>query len=155
MSGYDMREIVPAVGPPAAGITTHEGAVLTTYGTIATPGLMAAGEEGSIFIKNVGAKGYTISKLEVNGVAMNFVATPLVAGQYGVITVPDTKTLTAGTTLQAAQTVLPGQEATLIISFNDAVGFDNTAASGRTIPVKVTSAGGSVYNFNVVIGSKV
>jgi hypothetical protein len=36
------------------------------------------------------------------------------------------------------------------------VSFDasNQAVTGRTVPVKITSASGSVYNFNVVIGSE-
>ena len=50
-----------------------------------------------------------------------------------------------------APTILPGGEATLVVTFD--LG-ENDAANGRTIPVKVTSASGSVFNFNVVTGSK-
>lgn len=164
MTGYDMRETVPGAGPPETGVTTHEGRVLITYGDLAAPaanvGIKNLNEEGTIFIKNVGQKSYSISKLEVNGRALNFVATPLTGGEYGIITPPDAKVCdtTCQVTLQGAATVLPGQEATLVVSFDDgtapAASTDNTAADGRTIPVKITSAGGSVYNFNVVIGSK-
>ncbi|HSB57799.1 MAG TPA: archaellin/type IV pilin N-terminal domain-containing protein [Nitrosopumilaceae archaeon] len=153
MTGYDMREIA-AVN----GTTSHEGTALVGFGDDAVSG-MTLDEEGTIYIKNVGAKPYTISKLEVNGAPLDFIGTAAgpTGGQYAVITVPDAKTALAGTTHQAAQTVLPGQEATLLVSFDDgsgASGVDNTAAPGRTIPVKVTSASGSVYNFNVVVGSK-
>ncbi|HXV38885.1 MAG TPA: hypothetical protein VD699_04870, partial [Nitrosopumilaceae archaeon] len=151
MSGYDMRAI-----PAATGITTHELLNFATYGDAGVAG-MADGEEGSIFIRNVGQKSYTISKIEVNGRQMTFDGVgPLTSGEYGILTVPDAATATAGTTLRGAPTILPGEEGTLVISF-DGDGLnndDNNAADGRTIPVRITSAGGSVYNFNVVIGSK-
>ena len=158
MSGYDMREIVPAAGPPAVGIVTHEGIVLTTFGDAAgTPGEKTTDEEGAIYIRNVGTKAYSISKLEVNGVVLDFVAAGLNAGEYGIITPPTTDICGAGCndTLQAANTILPGQEGTLVVSFDNTAGNDNSAAAGRTIAIKITSAGGSVFNFNVVIGSRV
>lgn len=149
MSGYDMREI-----PAAVGIKTHESLSLATYGDDGVVG-MTDNEEGTIFIKNIGQKPYTITKLEVNGRQMDFDGTgPLTGGEYGIITVPDTSTQNAGTALRGAATILPGQEGTLVISF-DGSGDDNdnSAANGRTVLVRVTSASGSVYNFNVVIGS--
>ena len=149
MSGYDMREI-----PAATGITTHEHLNFAPYGD---GGLLGMGEyeEGTIFIKNIGQKPYTITKLEVNGRQMVFDGTgPLTSGEYGIITVPDAATINAGTTLREAQTILPGQEGTLVISFDGSGDADdNVAVNGRTISIKVTSASGSVYNFNVVIGS--
>lgn len=155
MSGYDMREIVvPTAG---AGITTHEGIILTAFGDAAgSPGEKTTDEEAAIYIRNVGSKEYSISKLEVNGVVLDFVSTGLGAGEYGIITPPDTDICAVGCndTLQAVNTVLPGQEASLIVSFDNTAGNDNSAATGRTIPVKLTSANGSVFNFNVVIGSK-
>ena len=154
MSGYDMRGIDELVG-----ITSHEGTAQVGFGDNGAAG-MAVDEEGTIFIKNQGQKPYTISKLEVNGAPLVFIGNTAGepdAGQYAVLTVPDAKTALAAQVHQPAQTVLPGQEATLLISFDDsggASGVDNQSAGGRTIPVKVTSANGSVYNFNVVIGSK-
>ena len=154
MSGYDMRGIDELVG-----ITSHEGTAQATFGDTGAAG-MAVDEEGTIFIKNQGQKAYTISKIEVNGAPLTFIGNTVGApdkGEYAVITVPDAKTVLAGTTHQVAQTILPGQEGTLLVSFDDgtgASGVDNQAADGRTIPVKITSANGSVYNFNVVIGSK-
>lgn len=156
MSGYDMREII---ADGTAGVTTHEGEVLDIaagqHGDnagLANQGIKTTDEEGTIFIKNVGQKSYTISKLEVNGQQLDFVSTDatVVAGKYGMYTIPNTATSTAGTILATAQTVLPGEEATLLVSFD----ANNAAAAGRTIPLKITSASGSVYNFNVVIGSK-
>ena len=149
MSGYDMREI-----PAAIGITTHEHLNFATYGDGGILG-MGESEEGTVFIKNIGQKPYTITKLEVNGRQMLFDGTgPLTSGEYGIITVPDAATINAGTTLREAPTILPGQEGTLVISFDGSGDADdNVAVNGRTISVKVTSASGSVYNFNVVIGS--
>jgi len=156
MSGYDMRGILAGVG---TGVSSHEGTALVTYGDNAAAG-MQVDEEGAIYIKNQGQKSYTISKLEVNGAPLVFIGSAggLNAGEYAVITVPNTNTVLAGTTQQPAQTVLPGQEATLLVSFDAGAGaslVDNRAADGRTIAVKITSANGSVYNFNVVVGSKV
>jgi len=156
MSGYDMREIVstgPACpGPSTTGVTQHEN-LITCYGDNAVDvGIKAAGEEGTIFIRNVGQKPYSISKLEINEVELNFVSTdPLAAGEYGMYSIANAADVNgAGTTLLAAQLVLPGEEATLVVSFD----ATNEAASGRTIPVKITSASGSIYNFNVVVGSQ-
>jgi len=155
MSGYDMRGIAAATG-----VTSHEGTNQPGFGDLAVAG-MQDDEEGAIYIKNQGQKAYTISKLEVNGATLVFIgnaAAQPTAGQYAVITVPNTNTALAGTAHQVAQTVLPGQEGTLLVSFDDGTGaslVDNRAADGRTIAVKITSANGSVYNFNVVIGSKV
>lgn len=160
MTGYDMREIVAGA---TTGVTSFDGTILTTFGdAAATPGLKDSGEEGTIFIKNVGQKPYSIAKLEVNGAALVFVGLPTATttdGQWSIITAPDAKVCatTCLTDHQSAATVLPGQEAALLVSYDDGTGaslVDNTAANGRTIPVKITSAGGSVYNFNVVIGSK-
>ena len=155
MSGYDMREIIASA---TTGVTTHEGATLATYGDENNPllfGVKSESEEGTVFIKNMGQKPYTITRLEVNGRQMIFDGTgPLTSGEYGIITVPDTATLNAGTTLREAPTILPGQEGTLVISFDGSGDAnDNEAANGRTVLVKVTSASGSGYNFNVVIGS--
>src|SRR3990172_11930162 len=154
MSGYDMREIVQAgaCGAQTAGVTQHEN-LITCYGDNAVDvGIKAAGEEGTIFIRNVGQKPYSISKLEINEVELNFVSTdPLAAGEYGMYSIENAADVNgAGTTLLAAQLVLPGEEATLVVSFD----ATNEAASGRTIPVKITSASGSIYNFNVVVGSQ-
>jgi hypothetical protein len=155
MSGYDMRGIVDTTG-----VTSHEGTDQPGFGDNGVAG-MQLDEEGAIFIKNQGQKSYTISKLEVNGAPLVFVgslAGAPDAGEYAVITVPDTNTVLAGTTHQVSQTILPGQEGTLLVSFDDGTGaslVDNQAADGRTIAVKITSANGSVYNFNVVVGSKV
>ena len=155
MSGYDMREIVQTA---TTGVTTHERRTLVTYGDENNPllsGAKSESEEGTIFIKNIGQKPYTITKLEVNGRQMLFDGTgPLTSGEYGIITVPDAATINAGTTLREAPTILPGQEGTLVISFDGSGDADdNVAVDGRTIPIKVTSASGSVYNFIVVIGS--
>jgi flagellin-like protein len=161
MTGYDMREIdaTPPCDPTTAvttGVTTHENEV-TCYGDSGLAvdvGRKVAGEEGAIFIRNVGSEGYTISKLEVNDVELDFVSTDagMVAagGTYVMYSIADAADDVAGTTPLTAQEVLPGEEATLVVSFD----VDSEAASGRTIPVKITSASGSVYNFNVVIGSK-
>jgi len=154
MTGYDMRGI-----DDATGVTSHEGTAQVGFGDNGATG-MQVDEEGTIYLKNVGQKAYTISKLEVNGAPLDFIGNTALeptAGQYAVITVPDTNTALAGTTHQLAPTILPGQEGTLLVSFDDGTGaslVDNQAADGRTIAVKVTSANGSVYNFNVVIGSK-
>lgn len=156
MPGYDMQEI-----PLLVGIKSHEGTNLVGFGDAGLAG-MSDDEEGAIYIRNIGQKPYTITKLEVNGASLVFIGNtnPLTQpahGEYTVITVPDAKTPLAGTTHQPTQTILPGQEGTLLVSFDDgtgASGIDNTAANGRTIPVKITSATGSVYNFNVVIGAK-
>ena len=155
MSGYDMREIIQTA---TTGVMTHEGRTLVTYGDENNPllsGAKSESEEGTVFIKNIGQKPYTITKLEVNGRQMIFDGTgPLTSGEYGIITVPDAATINAGTTLRQVQTILPGQEGTLVISFDGSGDADdNVAVDGRTIPIRVTSASGSVYNFNVVIGS--
>ena len=155
MSGYDMREIIQTA---TTGVTTHERRTLVTYGDENNPllsGAKSESEEGTVFIKNIGQKPYTITKLEVNGRQMVFDGTgPLTSGEYGIITVPDAATINAGTTLRQVQTILPGQEGTLVISFDGSGDADdNVAVDGRTIPIRVTSASGSVYNFNVVIGS--
>ena len=155
MSGYDMREIVQAgaCGAQTAGVTQHEN-LITCYGDNAVDiGIKAAGEEGTIFLRNVGQKPYTISKLEINEVELDFVSTDaaLVAGTYGMYSIANAADVDgAGTTLLAAQLVLPGEEATLVVSFD----ATNEAAAGRTIPIKITSASGSIYNFNVVVGSQ-
>src|SRR5574342_1119054 len=88
MSGYDMREI-PAT--PTTGVTTHESRTLVTYGDNGVAGMMD-NEEGTIFIKNIGQKPYTITKLEVNGRSLDFVSTnaTLTSGTYGIYTVPNT-----------------------------------------------------------------
>ena len=155
MSGYDMQEVIstgPACpGPSTTGVRTHEGQI-TCHGDIALDNLKTSNEEGTIFIRNIGQKPYTITKLEVNGEQMDFVSTDLAiaAGKYGIYTVPNAATKTADTTLRNVATILPGEEGTLLVSFD----AGNTAADGRTIPLKITSATGSVYNFNVVIGAK-
>ena len=160
MSGYDMREIF---ADGTNGVTTHEGRILNIgpgqYGDDNNPllnGAKSESEEGTIFIRNIGQKPYTITKLEVNGRQMDFDPVgPLTSGEYGIITVPDNKTPTADTTLRGVPTILPGQEGTLVISFDGSGDAnDNEAVNGRTIPIKLTSSTGSVYNFNVVIDAK-
>jgi flagellin-like protein len=156
--GYDMREVIPAgsFAVPTAGITQHEGDLIF-FGDAALDSIKTTDEEGTIFIRNVGQKPYTVSKIEVNGLQLDFASTNagIVAGTYGMFTIPDAATTSAGITLVTAATVLPGEEATILVSFDGGAAPDNNeAAAGRTIPVKITSANGSVYNFNVVIGSK-
>lgn len=155
MTGYDMREIIQT---GTTGVKTHEGITLVTYGDENNPllsGAKSESEEGTIFIKNIGQKPYTITKLEVNGRQMIFDGSGMLSsGEYGIITVPDAMTLNAGTTFRQAQTILPNQEGTLVISFDGSGDAnDNDAVSGRTVLIRVTSSSGSVYNFNVVIGS--
>jgi len=151
MTGYDMREI-----SDVTGITQHEGALVPGYGDAAGVSGMANLDDGAIYIKNVGTKSYTVSKLEVNGRVMDFnpTYTGAVAGQWGIITVPNTQTATAGVTIQTAATILPGQEGTLLVTFDNTAPDRNDSQNGRTIAVKLTSANGSVFNFNVVVGSK-
>ncbi|MGQ0795980.1 MAG: archaellin/type IV pilin N-terminal domain-containing protein [Nitrosopumilaceae archaeon] len=151
LSGYDMREI-----PAATGIEQHENTPVVGMGDAGAAG-MANNEEGALFIRNLGENSYTISKLEVNGRLLTFDGTGvLTGGEWGMITVPDTATTTAGVAFQGAATILAGETGTLVVSFDGdgAGGNDNNAAAGRTIPVKITSSSGSVYNFNVVTGSK-
>ena len=155
-----MRGIVSS---PTEGIDSHEGVKQVTFGGIINVAGLQTGEEGAIYIKNVGSKQYSIAKLEVNGApvvfASNAVGSPT-DGEYAIVTPPSANVGTGGTTHQLAATVLPGQEATLIVSFSDGLAggaispIDNQSQDGRTIPVKITSASGSVYNFNVVVGSK-
>ena len=149
MSGYDMREITAS---GTTGITNHEGDFLANLGDAGISG-MGNLEDGSMFLRNVGQKDYTISKLEVNGLVLTFGtdtydgATP---GEWGFYGVPD-NSVGAVLDFQSAPTILPGGEATIVVTFD--LG-ENDAANGRTIPVKITSASGSVFNFNVVTGSK-
>ena len=153
MSGYDMREIDGAL----TGITNHANLHLVGTGDTAITGLKDDGEAGTIFLRNVGQKSYSISKLEVNGVSLSFAgAVNPAAGEYAINTPPTTAVCdnVCLVAFQPANTILPGEEATLIVAFENAGGVDNTAAQGRTIPIKITSASGSVYNFNVVVGSK-
>jgi flagellin-like protein len=158
MTGYDMREILASGAPCGAtptGITQHEN-LITCYGdnnAAIDIGIKKVGEEGSIFIRNVGQKPYTISKLEINEVELDFVSTDATMApgkylMYSILNAADTDG--AGIVPLTAQLVLPGEEATLVVSFDTT----NEAASGRTIPVKITSASGSIYNFNVVVGSQ-
>ena len=167
MSGYDMREIEGKPpcnnpnNPPDSGVTTHEGKI-TCHGD--NPGLNDRGgkfdnEAGTIFIRNVGQEQYTLLKLEVNGRVLelrnndNEIRTQ--AGVYGIFTLPDTQTATADTALRGVATILPGQEGTLVVSFDGSgTATDNSAADGRLIPIKLTSSSGSAYNFNLVIGAK-
>ena len=145
MSGYDMRE--------TADLSDHEGTDLTNYGDDGDPG-MTSGEQGAIYLRNVGQKDYSISKLEVNGLVMTFDGTdPYPAannGSWGIWALPDSS---QGATLdwQDKATILPGDTATIVVTFEDNA---NDAAIGRTIPVTVTSASGSVFHFNVVTGAK-
>ena len=160
MTGYDMRGILASA---TDGIDSHEGVKQVTFGGIINVAGLQTGEEGAIYIKNVGSKQYSIAKLEVNGAPVVFASsTPgsPTDGEYVIVTPPSANVGTGGTTHQLAATVLPGQEATLIVSFSDGLAggaispIDNQSQDGRTIPVKITSASGSVYNFNVVVGSK-
>lgn len=166
MSGYDMREIEGKQpcnnpnNPPDSGVTTHEGKI-TCHGD--NPGNNDRGgkfgdEAGTIFIRNVGQEPYTLVKLEVNGRVLEFRSDDNAIrnqdGVYGIYTVPDTRTVTADTTLREVATILPGQEGTLVVTFDGTAPDDNAAATGRIIPIKLTSSSGSVYNFNVVIGAK-
>ena len=169
MSGYDMREIEghkPCDNPhsPATrGVITHEGQV-TCHGDgkFTLDDGKSNGEAGTIFIRNIGEKSYNLFKLEINGRILDFTADDNdidnKAGVFGIYTVPDTRTPTADTTLREVATILPGQEATFVISFDDgttpAGSTDNTAGPGRIIPIKLTSSSGSVYNFNLVIDEK-
>jgi hypothetical protein len=167
LSGYDMREIEGKPpcnnpnNPPDGGVTTHEGKN-TCHGD--NPGSNDLGgkfdnEAGTIFIKNVGQKPYTLVKLEVNGRVLDFRTVDndirTQAGVFGIYTVPDTQTVAADTTLREVATILPGQEGTLVMSFDGGgTATDNSAVNDRTIPIKLTSSGSSVYNFVVVVGSK-
>ena len=158
LSGYDMREVIPAGGcvTPTAGLSTHEG-TLICHGDAATDDGKADSEAGAIYIRNVGQKSYTISKIEVNGKALGFVTTDLALdgpAVYGIYSAESASDIAISDAPATTATVLPGQEATIVVSFDDTAGSDNTAAAGRTIPVKISSASGSVYNFNVVVGSK-
>ena len=159
MTGYDMREIVAGAGPPITGVTTHEGAAVQ-YGDIATGDGKNDNEEGTIYIKNVGQKLYSIAKLEVNGKTLLFESVDnqvaLVGGDYAIYTPASASDTLVSDTFHNSATIMPGQEGTLLVSFDGdlANNDDNNAVSGRTIPVKITSAAGSVFNFNVVIGSK-
>jgi len=159
ISGYDMREILPlgTCAAPTAGVQTHEG-TLTCHGDVALDDLKTSAEAGAIFVRNVGQKEYTISKIEVNGRQLTFVSTDAgitgADGVYAVYTPSDSADLTVSDAPTTTATILPGQEATIMVTFDGTPTDDNAAAAGRTIPVKVSSANGSVYNFNVVIGSK-
>lgn len=163
MSGYDMREIKgnpPCANPhhPATrGVTTHEGIIICHGDKTDVINGKVDQEAGTIFIKNIGQKPYTITKLEVNGRLLDFKTKDNDiknnAGVFGIYTVPDTKTPTADTTLRDVATILPGQEGTLVVTFDGSgTATDNSVANGRMIPIKLTSSGGSVYNFIVVIG---
>ena len=159
MSGYDMREIT-TVGPcaaPTAGLTTHEGTVIC-HGDVNTNDGKLVSDQGAIYIRNVGQKSYTISKIEVNGLQLGFRDTDALFdandGSYAVYAAEDAADITISDAPASVATILPGQEGTILVSFDDAGVTDNTAAAGRTIPVKLTSANGSVFNFNVVVGSK-
>ena len=161
MSGYDMREILPTgtCAAPTAGLNTHEG-TLICHGDLLTNDGKADLEAGAIYIRNVGQKSYTISKIEVNGKQLGFVTTDLLltaggTGVYGVYTAEDSKDTVVSDVPATTATILPGQEGTIVVAFDDTANADNTAAAGRTIAVKMTSASGSVFNFNVVVGSKV
>jgi hypothetical protein len=165
LSGYDMREILgnpPCDNPhsPATrGVTTHEGKI-TCHGD-KTNEINGKFDEdaGTIFIRNVGQEPYTILKLEVNGRVLDFKTddndirnNP---GVFGIYTVPDTQTATADTALREVATILPGQEGTLVVTFDGSgTATDNSAADGRLIPIRLTSSSGSAYNFNLVIGAK-
>ena len=158
MSGYDMREVVPSACPAiTAGITTHESTIIC-HGDVATNNGKADTEAGAIFIRNVGQKSYTISKIEVNGRSLGLVTTDAgitgAAAVYAVYTATSSSDTTISDLPATVATVLPGQDATIVVTFDGTGTDDNTAAAGRTIPVKLTSANGSVFNFNVVIGSK-
>ena len=158
MSGYDMREVVPSVCPAiTAGITTHEGTIIC-HGDVATDDGKADTEAGAIYIRNVGQKSYTISKIEVNGRLLGFVSTDLtITGApavYAVYAAEKASDVLISDVPATTATILPGQEATVVVTFDGTGTDDNTAAAGRTIPVKMTSASGSVFNFNVVVGSK-
>jgi len=166
MTGYDMREIEgdPPCNnphnPPDSGVITHEGRI-TCHGD--NPGNNDLGgkfddEAGTIFIRNVGQEPYTLVKLEVNGRVLDFRTDDNdirnQAGVFGIYTVPDTQTATADTALREVATILPGQEGTLVMSFDGSgIATDNSAVNDRTIPIKLTSSSGSVYNFVVVIGT--
>ncbi len=165
MSGYDMREIKgnpPCNNPhhPATrGVTTHEGLIICHGDKTNAINGKVDQEAGTIFIRNVGQKPYTILKLEVNGRVLDFKTQDNDiknnAGVFGIYTVPDTKTPTADTTLREAATILAGQEGTLVVTFDGSgTATDNSVANGRMIPIKLTSSSGSVYNFNVIIGEK-
>src|SRR5574338_318651 len=81
MSGYDMREV-----PAATGITNHANLAVAGSGdVVGSEGLKDNAEEGAIYLRNVGQKAYSISKIEVNGRTMDF--TPSAApgaGEYGI-----------------------------------------------------------------------
>ena len=164
LSGYDMREIEgkpPCNNPhhPATrGVITHEG-IITCHGDSIIGDGKFDKESGTIFIRNVGQEPYIIVKLEVNGRVLDFKTDDNDirnhAGVFGIYTVPDTQTATAGTTLREVATILPGQEGTLVMAFDGSgTATDNSAANDRLIPIKLTSSSGSVYNFIVVIGAK-
>ena len=161
MSGYDMREVIPTgtCAVPTAGLATHEG-TLTCHGDAATNNGKVNAEAGAIYIRNVGQKSYTISKIEVNGKQLGFVTTDVLltaggTGVYALYAAEDAKDVAISDAPATVATILPGQEGTIVVAFDDTANADNTAAAGRTIAVKLTSASGSVYNFNVVVGSKV
>ncbi|MGQ0794980.1 MAG: archaellin/type IV pilin N-terminal domain-containing protein [Nitrosopumilaceae archaeon] len=165
MSGYDMREILDnppcdnSHSPATRGVTTHEG-MTTCHGDDNSGDGKFDEEAGAIFIRNVGNEPYNLSRLEVNGRVLDFRTTdPEIsnnAGVFGIYTVPDTQTASAGEILREVATILPGQEGTLVVTFDGSgTSTDNSAANGRTIPIKLISSNGSVYNFNLVIGTKI
>ena len=118
MTGYDMRETLAATG-----ITNHANLAVVGVGDIAgLPGIKGLNEEGALYIKNVGQKSYSISRIEVNGRTVDFSSSAApTAGLYGILTPPNTLACDSVclTTFQAKNTVLPGEEATLMISFDD------------------------------------
>ena len=156
MTGYDMREIIVS---GSDGITTHEGTIILHGDDAAVAGFNGKdnGEEGAIYIKNVAQKIYSIAKIEVNGKALTFVSddTPA-AGEWMIYTAETAVDDDVSTLPAISASVLAGQEATLVVTFDDTdpAPDGNAALSGRTIPVKITSASGSTFNFNVVIGTK-
>ena len=141
--GYDFRETTPVTYDDGTNAGTGIGQAATPAGSITT------GEYGALYVKNGGTGKLTITKVEVSGAEFTFKSSGAIDAdkqfqlwkRVGV----------ASESQQSTASLNAGEIGTLILRFSADTGTYN----GRTLSVKVSTGSGGVFNFPVVVDTKV
>ena len=138
-TGYDFREIE---------FITRDDGTNSLLGQTGAAGGIGTGEYGALYVKNARTSALTITKMTVGGTAFAFSPSgPAADTEFQLWKV----TGLTGEVRSTTPTINAGETGTLLLKFSNADG----ALNGRTLAVKVSSGNGGVFNFQVVVGTKV
>lgn len=143
--GYDMRQILAS---SSAGVENHAGDTIANAGDASiTDNVKKEDEEGAIYLKNTGSQAIVITSLKVNGKELTFSTTNVATsepdnGEYVILDGTST------TNAKAINVLNPGQETTIVVSFDD----DNQIKIGRAFTVQIETGNGAVFQFQLTSG---